>query len=266
MNTLNTLVGTLIVLGGLGLFFGLLLSFAGAKLKVKSDPKLESLKDILPGVNCGGCGRAGCGAFAEDVFAGKAESDGCPVGGAELNHKIADLMGVTPSESTRMTAYVKCIGADSHSLSLYQYQGMESCRAAIRLAGGGAKACTHGCLGGGSCKTACMFDAIRIIDGVAVIDNEKCTGCKMCIKSCPRPGLIEMVPYDKNIRVGCNARDGGKAVRANCNIGCIGCKLCVKRCEHSAIHMEGQLAQIIYERCTNCGSCAEACPRKVVSA
>jgi Na+-translocating ferredoxin:NAD+ oxidoreductase RNF subunit RnfB len=260
---MSGIISTLLVLGGLGLFFGLLLGFTGAKLKTKTDPRLESLKDILPGVNCGGCGLAGCNAFAEEVFHGKAETDGCPVGGTELNYKIADILGIHASVSTRKTAYVKCIGNDRHSVFLFKYQGVKDCRAAVRLVGGGSKGCTHGCLGGGSCIQVCMFDAIRIVDDIAVVDNEKCTACTVCVKTCPK-GLIEMIPYSKSIRVGCNARDGSKNVRANCTVGCIGCKLCVKACEYDAIRMDGQLAQIIYEKCNGCGACVQKCPRKCI--
>jgi Na+-translocating ferredoxin:NAD+ oxidoreductase RNF subunit RnfB len=261
---MSTLTGTLIVLGGLGLFFGFLLSLAGIKLTTKTDPKLESLKDILPGVNCGGCGLTGCNAFAEEVFLGKAETDGCPVGGEELNYKIANLLGKNPALSTRKTAYIKCIGSDLHSLFLFKYQGVKDCRAAVRLVGGGSKGCTSGCLGGGSCIRACMFDAIHIVDGIAVIDNEKCTACTVCVKACPK-NLIEMIPYDKKYRIGCNAREGAKSVRANCTVGCIGCKLCEKSCESQAIYVKGQLANILYEKCDGCGICVSKCPRGCIN-
>jgi len=260
---MNTIFNTIIVLGGLGLFFGLLLSFAGVKLKTKENPKLEAMKDALPGVNCGGCGRAGCGAFAEDLFSGKATADGCPVGGTELNHKLAGILGVDAPESVPMKAFIKCAGTTTNSVSLYRYQGTNDCHARIRLTGGGAKACVYGCLGGSSCIDACMFDAITMLDGAAIIDDEKCVSCTMCVTACPK-GLIEMVPTDKKVRVACGAMGGAKAVRASCSIGCIGCRLCQKKCEQSAIQMNKQLAEINYENCNNCKSCIEACPRKCI--
>ncbi|MCL2500847.1 MAG: RnfABCDGE type electron transport complex subunit B [Defluviitaleaceae bacterium] len=260
---MNAIIHTLIVLGGIGLFFGLLLSLAGIKLKTKSNPTLESLKDILPGVNCGGCGHAGCNAFAEEVFTGRAETDGCPVGGTELNYQIANILGVNASLSTRKTAYIKCLGSDKHSLFLFRYQGVKDCRSAVRLVGGGSKGCTYGCLGGGSCIKVCLFDAISIKDGIAVVDNDKCTGCTVCVKSCPKK-LIEMVPYHKRFRIGCNARDGSKNVRLNCSVGCIGCRICEKACKSEAVQTEGQLARIFYEKCDGCGICAEKCPRKCI--
>ena len=60
---------------------------------------------------------------------------------------------------------------------------------------GGPKTCTYGCLGEGTCVKACPFDAIHIVDGVAVVDKEACKACGKCVAACPRK-LIEIVPYD----------------------------------------------------------------------
>ncbi len=54
-------------------------------------------------------------------------------------------------------------------------------------------------------------------------------------------------------------------MRKVCSAGCIGCSLCVKQCESDAIHMEGAVAKINYENCTQCGKCAEKCPAKVIT-
>ena len=53
------------ILGGLGLVFGLVLAAASKIFYVESDPRLDQLNECLPGANCGGCGYAGCGAYAE---------------------------------------------------------------------------------------------------------------------------------------------------------------------------------------------------------
>ncbi|MCL1863111.1 MAG: 4Fe-4S binding protein [Defluviitaleaceae bacterium] len=259
---MNTILSTLFVMGGLGVLFGLLLSYAGVKFKTEVDPKLESLKKVLPGVNCGGCGRAGCGAFADDLFHGNAEVTDCPVVTPEVNQTLSDIMGVEAVETKRMVAFVKCIGTECKYL--YKYQGVEGCRSSARLANGGSKACTAGCIGNKSCMPACKFGAMRLENGITVIDSEKCTGCKMCIDFCPKK-LIEMVPYDKIIRIGCNTHDGAKSTRENCTIGCIGCKICMKKCENGAITMDGTLAKIDYKKCNNCGACIDACPRKCIS-
>lgn len=47
-----------------------------------------------------------------------------------------------------------------------------SCQDAANIPGGGAKACSYGCLGLGSCVKACEFDAIHIVNGKALVDRE----------------------------------------------------------------------------------------------
>jgi len=216
---------------------------------------------LLPWANCGGCGFAGCADCAEKLYEGKTNCSGCPVGGSDLVRDLANAMGVVAAEMIPATAFVKCLGTDK---LLYKYQGVADCGAPARLAGSGPKACAYGCLGGGSCHKACMFDAIEMVEGIAVVNNAKCTGCTVCTAACPK-NLIVMVPHNKAIRVGCNAQCSGKSVRANCEIGCIGCKLCVKSCEYDAVIMDGNLAVIDYEKCTMCGVCVAACPRKCIT-
>jgi hypothetical protein len=40
---------------------------------------IQSLRDTLPGIDCGACGAPSCRAFAEDVIKGKAEPGGCKI-------------------------------------------------------------------------------------------------------------------------------------------------------------------------------------------
>ena len=49
-----------------------------------------------------------------------------------------------------------------------------------------------------------------------------------------------------------------------CSVGCIGCKKCEKECHFDAIHVEGNVAKIDYEKCKNCGMCAKVCPRGII--
>lgn len=45
--------------------------------------------------------------------------------------------------------------------------------------------CPVGCIACRLCEKACPFDAIHVIDNLAVIDYNKCTSCKKCVEVCP---------------------------------------------------------------------------------
>ncbi len=51
------------------------------------------------------------------------------------------------------------------------------------------KVCKVGCIACKKCEKSCKFEAIRVIDGLATIDYEKCKNCAACVKACPR-GII----------------------------------------------------------------------------
>ena len=77
---LNAILFPILVVGGLGVLFGIILGIAAIKFRVERDPKIDSIREALPGANCGGCGFAGCDALAEAIATGKAPVNGCPVG------------------------------------------------------------------------------------------------------------------------------------------------------------------------------------------
>jgi electron transport complex protein RnfB len=250
------------VLGGLGLLFGVVLSIASKVFAIETNPKVENIRKVLPGANCGACGFPGCDGLANAIVEGKAPVNACSVGGKPVAEKVADIMGVNAAETVRQVATVLCQGDCDKAKEKYEYNGIMDCRAQNILAGG-SKSCSYGCLGCGTCKDACKYGAIEIIDGVAVIDKEKCVSCKACIAVCPK-GIIELVPYDQKVIVKCKSNDMGKTVRSNCSIGCIGCQLCVKNCPKDAFTFENNLAKINYEKCINCGICATKCPTKAI--
>ena len=259
---INELLWPTVTLGGLAIFFGIVLTYASKKFEVKTDPKVEQIRFLLPGANCGACGYAGCDALAESIADGSASVSACPVGGTVLAQKVADIMGVTAENSERMVARVLCNGDKENAKEKYIYQGIEDCKAAEMLAGG-SKGCKYGCTGLGTCEKVCPFDAIHVINGVAVVDEDKCTACKKCIEACPKK-IIALVPVSKKVRVLCKNIDKGKEVMGVCKVGCIGCRRCVKACEFDAIIFENNLARIDYEKCTNCGACAEVCPTHTI--
>ena len=128
---------------------------------------------------------------------------------------------------------------------------------------GGQKACEYGCLGFGSCVKACPFDAIHIVDGIAVVDYEACKACGKCIAVCPKQ-IIELIPYEAKHVVRCSSKGKGKEVMSVCSVGCIGCGICQKNCPAEAITVTDNLAHIDQSKCTGCGICAEKCPKKII--
>ena len=163
----------------------------------------------------------------------------------------------------KQVAFVKCAGTCDKAKSKYKYAGNEDCVSAMSVPGGGPKACSFGCTGFGSCVKVCDFDAIHVINGVAVVDKEKCVACGKCVATCPK-SLIELVPYAAPHKVQCSSKEFGKAVKEVCSAGCIGCKMCTRVCEADAITVENNIAKIDYSKCTGCGKCAEKCPAKII--
>ena len=96
------------ILGGLGLIFGAVLAVASKVFYVETDPRLDQLNECLPGANCGGCGYAGCGGYAEAVLNGEAPIGKCASGGNECAQEMAAIMGVEAGTVTRKVAHVTC--------------------------------------------------------------------------------------------------------------------------------------------------------------
>ncbi|MDO4478507.1 MAG: RnfABCDGE type electron transport complex subunit B [Lachnospiraceae bacterium] len=250
-------------IGGVGLIIGILLTIAGKVFYVKVDEKVVAVRNCLPGNNCGGCGFPGCDGLAEAIAKGEAPVDGCPVGGSPVAGAISDIMGVAAPSGERMVAFVKCSGTCDKTSFQYHYYGNMDCWQMLVATGSGEKGCQYGCMGYGSCVAVCPFDAIRIQNGRAAVDPDKCKACGKCLNNCPRH-LIELVPVSAQYRVRCSSHDKGKAVKAVCRAGCIGCGLCAKNCEQSAITLTDNLAYINQELCIGCGKCAEKCPVKII--
>ena len=261
---IGELITPVLWLGVFGLLFGGGLAFASRVFAVEVDPKVPLLKDVLPGANCGGCGYPGCDAFAAALASGEAPANGCPVGGAAVTEKVAEILGVAADEGERMVARVICNGTYDNAVERAKYYGVIDCREA-NIANGGSKGCQYGCMGLGTCERVCPFDAIHVNDqGVAVVDKEKCTACNKCVVACPK-NVIKLVPASKGVHVDCNSLDKGKDVKANCKVGCIGCQICVKNCPEKTIGFENNLAFINYEGCTECQICVQKCPTKAIS-
>lgn len=252
------------VVGVVGIFVGLFLGVAGIRFHVEKDEKEEAVLAALPGNNCGGCGYAGCSGLAAAIAKGEAPVNGCPVGGEEVGSRIAAIMGVEADTAERKVAFVACKGDCEKAKQDYEYTGQHDCRIMGFVPGGGPKSCNSGCLGFGSCVEACPFDAIHVVNGVAVVDKEKCKACGKCVEACPKH-LISLIPYKAEYAVSCSSADKGPVTMKACQVGCIGCGLCVRNCPAQAVTVTDFHAAIDQEKCTGCGTCVEKCPKKCIT-
>lgn len=256
-----------LILGGMSLIFGLLLTFTSKVFAVPTNPTRDAIREALPSANCGACGYPGCDGCADAIAAGKAPVNACPVGGAEVGAKIAAIMGVEPaSADDRKVARVICQGDCNSAKAKFDYAGIQDCVAASTV-NDGFKACSFACLGLGTCVKACQFDAIHIDPErhIAVVDEDKCTACGKCAEACPK-AVIELQSAKADVALLCRNTAKLKQVMDVCKVGCIGCQKCAKACKFGAITMENNLPVIDQAKCTGCQMCAEVCPTGAIKA
>jgi Na+-translocating ferredoxin:NAD+ oxidoreductase RNF subunit RnfB len=250
----------LIVLAALGIVFGIALAIVAARFIVKVDPKVEQVRETLPGANCGACGFAGCMGYAEAVVGNPDVAVSmCAPGKQPVAEKIAEITGKKASKVDPKIARVFCQGGTSLSQRKFIYTGVQDCTAAV-LAAGGDKSCEYGCLGYATCMRACPFNAITMsADNLPQIDPEKCTACGKCVAACPKQ-VIELALMSKAVVISCHSRDKGIDVKKKCQVGCIACGICVRTCPVDAIKVDNNLARIDHTKCIVCGLCVKKCP------
>ncbi len=250
-----------LLLFSLGCLFALLLGVLAKKLSVDRDPRIDEIKNLLSGANCGACGQAGCDAFASKLVEGAVSIDMCPSTSTENKNIIADILGVA-NDGEEMLIQVVCQGGNA-CMDKYMYQGYGDCRS-MELLASGRKECPVGCMGMGSCVDVCHYHAIEIGEnGYAVINHDKCVKCGACVNVCPK-GLIKRIPKSAKVLVACSNTFRGKDVKAMCSAGCIGCGICAKNCPEGAITMVDNLPHIDYSKCTGCKVCVAKCPTKTI--
>jgi RnfABCDGE-type electron transport complex B subunit len=249
----------------MGFLFAVILTIAYAKLKVEQDPTVEAVLKVLPGANCGGCGCAGCSAYAEAVVANHGLMGKCGPGGEALVREIAAILGIEVAASAPVRAVVHCSAKTGDRINKNVYNGIASCAEARIIAG--VTGCSYGCMGYGDCVAACHFDAIKIIDGLATVDYAKCVGCGACVKACPR-NMIELLTMkdDPMMVIACSSLDKAREVRGYCKVGCIGCGLCAKAVPE-IFRVEQNLSVIDYDHYGSrqqCDKAKDKCPRDMM--
>ena len=252
---------SLIVLGSL---FGFFLSFANKKLSVEKDSRLDELEAVMPGANCGGCGYAGCSAYAQAIFDGSASIGLCIPGGQGVTDKCAEIMNLSGQKTKKLRAFVFCNAGISDSVRQFNYDGPADCNASYILLKG-LYGCKEGCLHFGSCISVCPVNAIKMDkDGKVEVIKELCIGCGKCARVCPT-GSIRLIPYETGYVVKCNNHENGIAVKNSCSTGCLGCKICQNKYPQSGFYVSDFLAFHDGETMTQqTDSAVENCPRKII--
>ena len=259
---MNSIAFAVIVLVVLGLAGGIILVLASKFMAVYEDPRIAQITECLAGANCGGCGYAGCADYAKAIVENGAPTNKCAPGGAKATEAVNAIMGTESASGPALHAVVNCDGGDGTCGIRFEYHGSPTWASAAAIAGG-PSACAFGCLGYGDCTRACQFDAIHVVNGSAVVDREKCTGCSACVAACPHH-VISLKPMAPQPAVLCSNKDKGPAVMKACKAGCIACGMCVRNCPQQAVTLVNNVAVIDYAKCSSCGTCVTKCPKKVI--
>ena len=183
-------------------------------------------------------------------------------GGPKAAAAIAKIMGGEAS-AVEKKAVVQCQGNTEHCKPSYDYKGIQTCAAAAALYGG-PKTCSFACIGLGDCTKVCKFDAIHIVDGVAKVDKDKCTGCGACANTCPKKVIMIDAAGPRKPVVMCSNQDKGAVANKVCTTSCIACGMCERTCKFDAIHVVDGVARVDYDKCKGCGMCAQKCPKKII--
>ena len=239
---MSVIVTSIIVLGVIGIVGAAVLYVVAKRFHVQEDPRIDQVEALLPGANCGGCGRSGCRDFASAcVRADTLDGLSCPASGNAVMKQIGEIVGLAAAETKPKIAVIKCNGTCDLRPQVARFEGAPSC-AVLASLGAGQTGCPNGCLGCGDCVAACPYDAIHMNyeTGLPEVSEDKCVGCGACAKACPR-AIIELRnkgPRGMRVYVACsNKEKGAMAMKEYIDYEkCKLCRKCVDVCPTHAIH------------------------------
>ncbi len=102
----------------------------------------------------------------------------------------------------------------------------------------------QGCLAH-PCREVCPKDAISVVQGKSVIDQEKCIKCGKCVDECPYNAIIK---FERPCAEACgmDAIGSDEFGRAKINYDkCVSCGMCLVNCPFGAIADKSQIFQLI---------------------
>jgi len=239
---------------------------SGWKRRRKAEPGTLRVEAMLPGYDCGICGRADCRSYAYAVDAEGADPALCSPGGSRLESRLRSLLSERRGDARALErrAAVRCGGRKGAAAVEFAYDGRRDCRSAVALYGG-PKRCKEGCVGFGSCVPACPSGAIRLASGLAIVNPSLCTGCGECVKACPT-GVISLIPRSQVWYVACSSRREGESKLRDCSAACTACGECSGQSVRGEFRLEEGLARENPEaEAGRWQDIAESCPTRAIA-
>ena len=124
---MNAILISVLVLGALGLVFGIMLMVANKVFEMPANPTRDAVRNALPGANCGGCGFAGCDGYAEAlVNIDGTKTNLCIPGADKVSQDISDILGVEFADVVEMVAFVSCNGNCAATSKKFEYDGIDT--------------------------------------------------------------------------------------------------------------------------------------------
>lgn len=248
-----------LALTALSFVFASLLVVAHRVLHVDEDPRIEATNQMLPGTNCGACGYPGCLGLAQAIVDGSALPGKCTVMSEDEREFLAGFLGVDAGAEEKVVARLACAGGINVARNRAHYEGIDSCRGAALVAGGG-KACFWGCLGLSDCEVVCDLDAIVMNEhDLPVVIEDRCTACGDCVDACPKD-LFSLHPVSHRLWVACKNLEHGDAVLDDCDVGCDACGRCAVDAPDNLITMVDNLPVVDYDRNHDAREAIDRCP------